>query len=108
MPSLTGSGIHIEQQRLPPMGDDLVRKSASVVPMLSSEWQASQDPDDRERQAGAVKYQYDGKVIPNPKLLGQWQAVGAVKSIDEFDPERRPHRSSARKSQRPSSMRRRA
>ena len=37
--------VHLEEQKLPPMGDDLVLKSATVVPMLSSEWQAQQDPD---------------------------------------------------------------
>ncbi len=81
--------IHLEQQKLPPMGDDLVRKSASVVPMLSSQWQAAQDPEDRERQAAAVKYQYDGKFASNDKLLGRWEAVGVVKAIDQFTPESR-------------------
>ncbi|MBM79230.1 MAG: hypothetical protein CMJ78_01395 [Planctomycetaceae bacterium] len=81
--------VHLEQQKLPPMGDDLVRKSATVVAMLSSEWQAAQDPEDRERQASAVKFQYDGKFVPNKKLFGQWKAVGAVKTIDEFTPNKR-------------------
>jgi len=31
--------------KLPPPGDDLVLKSATEVPILSSEWQAKQDPD---------------------------------------------------------------
>ena len=40
--------IHLEQQKLPPMGDDLFQKSALVVLMLSSDWQAVQDPENRE------------------------------------------------------------
>ena len=81
--------IHLEYQKLPPMGDDLVLKSATVVAMLSSEWQSAQDPEDRERQANAVKFTYDGKFSPNARIVGQWKAVGAVKTIDEFSPEKR-------------------
>lgn len=36
--------LHLDEQKLPPMGDDLLIKSAAVVAMLSSEWQAAQDP----------------------------------------------------------------
>ena len=87
--------VHLEQQTLPPMGDDLVRKSATIIPMLSSEWQAAQDPDDRERQASAVKYRYDGKFVSNPKVPGHWNVIGEVAEIAEFDPSqkfRRPNR----------------
>jgi len=88
--------LHIEEQKLPPMGDDLVRKSATVVPMLSSQWQAAQDPTDRERQASAVKFVYDGKFVPNAKLVGQWKAIGAVKTLDEFTPAKRLNPRSAK------------
>ncbi|MEK6239630.1 MAG: DUF6288 domain-containing protein, partial [Planctomycetales bacterium] len=81
--------VHLEEQKLPPMGDDLVLKSATVVPMLSSEWQAAQDPADRERQANAVKFLYDGKFGPNARLVGRWTARGVVKTIAECDPEKR-------------------
>lgn len=81
--------IHLEEQKLPPMGDELVHKSATVVPMLSSEWQASQDPDDRERQSSAVKFLYDGKFVPNARLVGRWKALGVVQDIDEFTPDKR-------------------
>lgn len=81
--------LHLEKQKLPPMGDELVRKSATVVAMLSSRWQADQDPSDRERKLAAVKFRYDGKFIPNPELVGGWVPVGSVKTLDEFDPEKR-------------------
>ena len=81
--------IHLEEQKLPPMGDDLVRKSAVVVAMLSSEWQAAQDPEDRERQAAAVKYRYDGKFVANADFVGDWRTLGVVKTVDEFTPEKR-------------------
>jgi hypothetical protein len=81
--------LHVEEMRLPPMGDDLVLKSATVVPMLSSEWQAKQDPDDRELQASAVKFRYDGTFAPNPRIQGSWTILGQVKAIDEFTPEKK-------------------
>ena len=81
--------LHIEQQRIPPMGDDLLSKSATVVPMLSSDWQAAQDPADRERQASAAKFQYDGRFQSNAQMAGQWLPVGNVKTIEDFDPAKR-------------------
>ena len=73
--------VHLEEQRIPPMEDELVRRSATVVAMLSSEWQAAQDPSDRERQAAAVKFRYDGKFVPNPKLVGDWRVVDVVNAV---------------------------
>ncbi len=84
--------LHLGEQKLPPMGDDLVRKSATVVPMLSAEWQAAQDPDDRERQESAVKFRYDGRFVPNPNVPGRWTVVSEVAGIAEFDPAKRLRR----------------
>ena len=87
--------VHLEEQKLPPMGDDLVRKSASIVPMLSAEWQVAQDPDDRERQASAVKFRYDGGFVPNSDISGEWTLVTEVAEVADFDPSkkfRRPGR----------------
>ena len=81
--------LHLEAQRLPPMGDDLVRKSASVVRMVSAEWQAAQDPEDRERQASAEKFLYDGQFVANPKIMGTWKCLGMVPTRDAFAPEQR-------------------
>ncbi|MEO1973313.1 MAG: DUF6288 domain-containing protein [Pirellulaceae bacterium] len=88
--------LHLEEQKLPPMGDDLLRKSATVVRMLSSEWQAAQDPEDRERQASAVKFRYDGKFVANSKILGSWKTVGVVRTIEEFMPGKRMNPRGAR------------
>ena len=56
--------IDIEEQKLPPMGDDLVRQSAKHVGMLSSEWQAAQfSESDEERQQA-------------PQIQLGWQVCG--------------------------------
>ena len=81
--------LHIEEQKIPPMSDDLVFKSASLIPMLSSEWQAGQDPEDREKSALAVKYRWDGKFRNNQKIMGSWNVIGQVASVEEFDPDKR-------------------
>jgi len=86
--------LHLEEQKLPPMGDELVLKSATVVPMLSSEWQAKQNPDDRELSAAAVKFRYDGKFVANPTVLGSWNVIAEAAEIADFDPAkiRKPRR----------------
>jgi hypothetical protein len=81
--------LHLDEQKLPPMGDDLLLKSAAVVAMLSSEWQAAQYPEDRERQAAAVRFRYDGKFVANANFVGDWKTIGVVKTIDEFTPDKR-------------------
>ena len=79
--------IHFERQKLPPMGDDLVQKSALVVPMLTSAWQANQGEENMELQSLADKFSYDGNFKNNPAVLGKWKALGQVASIEDFKPD---------------------
>jgi hypothetical protein len=81
--------LHIEEQKLPPMGDELVFKAASVVPMLSSEWQAMQDPDDREKSTSAEKFRWDGRFVNDPRFSGSWKAVAQVAEATDFDPSKK-------------------
>ena len=81
--------LHLEEQKLPPMGDELVYKSATLVPMLSMEWQAGQDPEDREKSATARKYRWDGQVVANPDVLGNWKVLTVVAAIEDFDSTRK-------------------
>jgi hypothetical protein len=76
--------IWLEEMKLPPIDDEAIRKSATVIPMLSSEWQAKQDPDNRELQSDDDKFRYDGKFVANPKVLGAWTTIDQVQTIDEF------------------------
>ena len=56
--------IHLEEQKLPPMGDDLRRKSAAIIPMLSSQWQALFDPESNELADDEGMFRWDGKFTP--------------------------------------------
>ncbi|NIP94536.1 MAG: hypothetical protein GWO24_14265, partial [Akkermansiaceae bacterium] len=78
--------IHLEEQKLPPMGDQLVIKSARVVPMLSSEWQAVQHLEERDKPAGDSKFRWDGRFAENPRVMGGWSLITEVAGIAEFDP----------------------
>ena len=76
--------LHLEEQKLPPMGDELVYKSAAR-PHVVMEWQAGQDPEDREKSATARKYRWDGQVVANPDVLGNWKVLTMVAAIGDFD-----------------------
>ena len=77
--------LHIEEMKLPPMSDDLVIKSATIVPMRCSEWQAVQDPDNRELQPDDYLFRWDGKFHANARMLGSWRLVTEVPEIINFD-----------------------
>jgi hypothetical protein len=76
----------LEERKLPPLDDEVLRKAATFVPMLSSEWQGLQDPDNSNIDPEEGKFLYDGKFIANPTAIGTWKTVGLVKSVDEFVP----------------------
>jgi hypothetical protein len=78
--------IHLDQQKLPPMGAELVTKSAKVVPMLSAEWQAMLDPEDASQDPDENLFRWDGKVAANPKVMGSWNVIAEVAEFAEFDP----------------------
>ena len=81
--------LHIEEQKLPPMGVELVTRSARVVPMLSSEWQSNLNPEDASQNPDAFLFRWDGTFVANQAVLGDWQLVTEVAEIAEFDPEQR-------------------
>jgi hypothetical protein len=53
--------------------------------MLSSRWQAKQDPDKAELQTEDDMFRYDGRFVSNPKVLGRWTIIDQVATIDEFN-----------------------
>lgn len=80
--------LHIEEQKLPPMGDDLIRKSATVVPMMSSDWQGKYDKENTELEPDDNKFRWDGKFIKNENLIkGNWKIIAEVKEMNNFSPE---------------------
>jgi hypothetical protein len=77
--------LHLDEQKLPPMGDDLVFKSANVVPMLSTNWQSKQDPEIAENNPKDNLFRYNGKFVSNAKIMGRWKLIAEVTDPTEFD-----------------------
>ena len=78
--------VWIQEMKVPPLGEKEIINSATATPMLSSEWQAKQDPDNLELQSGDDMFHYDGKFISDPKVPGSWTTIAVVPEIDSFNP----------------------
>jgi hypothetical protein len=81
----------LEERLTPPLDKDVLRKAASFLPMLTSDWQALQDPQSDEGASEAGMFRFDGKVAPNPKLTGTWTSVALVNTPEEFSPAANPN-----------------
>jgi hypothetical protein len=91
--------VWLEERQLPPLDEAVLRKAATFVPMLCSEWQTLQNPESEESQGDTGVFRYDGRFVANPKVPGSWTTIDLVSSIGEFTPERKanPGRSPLRK-----------
>ncbi len=78
--------LWLEEMKVPTINDEALRKSATIIPMMSAAWQEKQNPDNKELQTADEQFHYDGKFTANPKLIGSWTAVAAVPAIEAFDP----------------------
>ncbi len=79
-------GIWFQEMKMPTVDEAVVRKAIAVKPLLSSDWQALQDPSLISENPEAGKFKWDGKSTPNPFVLGDWTTVALVPSIEAFDP----------------------
>ena len=70
--------VWLEEMKLPPLDDEAIRKSATLIPMATSKWQESQEDGDQ--------FLYDGKFVANAWVLGSWTTIDQVKTVDEFTP----------------------
>lgn len=78
--------LWVQEMKLPPLGEKEILTSATVVPMVSAEWQALQDPEKNIEDPEEGKFRWNGAVESNPKLLGSWVQIGQVAGIDDFKP----------------------
>ena len=78
--------IWFEEMKMPPLDQTVVRKAAASKPMLSAGWQALQNPSSNSENPEAGKFQWDGKFVSNPAVLGTWKAVALVPTAEAFDP----------------------
>jgi len=78
--------VHLAEQKLPPMNDELVFQSASTVPMLSSHWQSRLDPEDASLDPSEYLFRWDGQFVAHPDINGSWKVIARVDGITDFDP----------------------
>ncbi len=96
--------LWVEEMKLPPLDTDAFRKAAMFTPMRSAEWQvslaardtpmasegdAAGDDDSANDEGDAPPlawFHYDGGCIANAAVLGSWQTVAIVPTIEAFDP----------------------
>jgi hypothetical protein len=91
--------LWLEERQLPPLDEAVFKKAATFLPMFTSEWQATIDPESSEPPTDEGKFRYDGKFVSNTAVTGKWTTVAEVPSIGNFDPAARPNpgRASIRK-----------
>jgi hypothetical protein len=80
--------IWLQEMKVPPLGEKEIFQSAVALPMMSSEWQALQDPDNTNIDPEQGKFEYDGKFVPNNKITGAWKTISHVAKIDDFNPQK--------------------
>lgn len=88
--------LHIDEQKLPPMGDDLVLKSATIVPMKTSEWEAmlaagEEVQASNEVDPDSLRNRWDGSWKVNRELMGNWQVVSETNDPRTFQLPQKPN-----------------
>lgn len=78
--------LWLQEMKVPPINDGEILRAASVVSMLSSEWQSLQDPGKDAEDPEEGKFRWDGKFTNNAKVLGSWTQLGQVNAIEDFKP----------------------
>jgi hypothetical protein len=77
--------VWLQEMKAPPV-EELIRESATVVPMTSSAWQSRQNnPDTPDLDPAQGKFLYDGQFRENRAALGAWAAVAQVAAPEAFN-----------------------
>jgi len=80
--------VWLQEMKAPLLGEKEIIESAIALPMMSSQWQEQQDPDNTNIDPEVGKFEYDGKFVPNSHVVGAWKTIGYVEKIAEFNPQK--------------------
>jgi hypothetical protein len=75
----------LEERKLPPLDEAVLKKAALYTPLLTSEWQAKNDPSSEEPVENPPFF-YDGQFVANPAIPGTWMLVDVVGAVEDFQP----------------------
>jgi hypothetical protein len=81
----------LEERKLPPLDESVLRKAATFVPMLSSEWQKQNDPENEKLASEEDKFHYDRQFVANLAVNGSWTTVEVVAKAEDFKPGNKPN-----------------
>ena len=82
--------VWLEERKLPPLDQTVLRKAASFVPMMSAEWQELQNPANPAEDPDDGKFVFNGEFVSNNSILGAWSIHTQVAAVDQFDPVTKP------------------
>jgi hypothetical protein len=74
----------LQRMKVPPLSLDMMGKVATLKPMSSSSWQHLQDPEVTPDDPDEGKFRWDGKFNANTEILGSWQQLGEVATVQDF------------------------
>ncbi len=74
----------LDRMKSPPLGDREILTAKLRRPMLSTEWQDLQDPDEAPEDSNEGKYHYSGVFENNPQIPGNWTLIAEVDTIEDF------------------------
>jgi hypothetical protein len=72
--------------KIPPFSAKQLHQWAADISLLSSDWQARQNPSRNPDDPEAGKFKWDGKVAASPTLSGTWTALAQVATEADFVP----------------------
>jgi hypothetical protein len=78
--------LHIEEQKIPPITDELVRQSATAVGMRGEAWLEAFLEDNADVDPADFLFRWDGKFVGNDNLTGTWKLLGETTDPDGADP----------------------
>ncbi len=80
--------LHFDEQKMPPMGDEFVLKSATAVSMATSAWDKAMQEEEQSNELDpeSLRFRWDGKWSANPAVTGDWKLVATVADPAAFDP----------------------
>ncbi len=81
----------LEERKLPPLDEAVFRKAATFVPMLSSEWQKQNDPENEKLATEEDKFLYDNKFVANSAVTGSWTTMEVVATAEAYNPSNKPN-----------------
>ena len=78
--------LQIEEQKIPPINDELVRQTATTVGMKGDAWLAAYIEDNADDDPDDQLFRWDSRFVANDHITGTWKLLGVTTDPDGVDP----------------------